>query len=113
MELLLPYHILLESLPGLLDLLHSLAVVLAHLGDFRESLEAPAEDLQGLCKVLLPHISYVSDVVDLLLELRLFLVVGLARLYLLPRQLEVDLLEHKHFRRKLVPLGLHPLDLPD
>ena len=96
MELLLTYHILLECLPRLLDLLHPLTVVLAHLGNFRAPLETPSEDLQGLCEVLLPHISHVGDVVDLLLELRLFLIVGLTRLDLLSRQLEVYLLEHEH-----------------
>ena len=113
MELLLPYHVLLECLPGLLDFLDTLAVVLANLCDFGQPLQAASKHLQSLSQILLSHIRHICDIVDLLLELRLFLVVRLTSLYLLPRELEVDLLENKHLRCKLIPLCLHPLDLSD
>ena len=56
-------------------------------------------------------ISDIGHNVELLLQLAYLLVVALTQLYLLARDLEIDLLNDEHLGGKLVSLTLKTLDL--
>ena len=113
MHLLLADHILLQSYSLLLYFLNVFDLFGAALLELGHSAEEFSHSLIVVIEELLSRIGHILHNIHLLLQVCDLFVSVLAMQHLLLRQVVVDLLKDKNFRRELIALLMDALDLSD